>query len=550
MTLHRSAFSTLVLLAATGALAPSALAWDIQPGIRGTMIKDAGHESVSRLVATVAGGTATTAVTATVESEAGKESLVLTESDAWLHGSAALSALPVKDTTLTLTLYDKASAALMDFTGTLGADGSVTLGEGESAALCEVKSKAGCEVTVTPDVELLAAELDPSGKGYTLTLDLAGADTYEVAYATVATSSGEKAEVGWEAVGSVWEAESTLDHTGEIEVKAKGLDREGETVLNVKMQLAEPWADDGAGANALSAGEGTSVALHRWGGEYGGGKEPGMWSSSSPILSVVSTGWSTSEYPTHAELEMAGGSTVTVAANSYQRSGPRNYFDGLLSELQFPKLDGSASDPTISISSGGFVLENARISDLASPVCSAGTCVVLLENEKGYYLSATTYGVQPGKLADKQEFTVSLHDAKGTRLGSDTIFIAFDSLMTAGFCVGADLDGDPIGGDASGSVRLLGAADKKGKQSTLSKGDFHGSFAVDSDGDLVLGGYGTDDAATAESSASVLLGDPVECGGAGCDGDWAPPAVEYRRIAAYVVGIRRVAAGIKLKGGY
>lgn len=47
------------------------------------------------------------------------------------------------------------------------------------------------------------------------------------------------------------------------------------------------------------------------------------------------------------------------------------------------------------------------------------------------------------------------------------------------------------------------------------------------DGDLALGGYGVDDSATSGTTADVLLGEPVECGGAGCDGDWAPPVILY-----------------------
>ena len=76
-------------------------------------------------------------------------------------------------------------------------------------------------------------------------------------------------------------------------------------------------------------------------------------------------------------------------------------------------------------------------------------------------------------------------------------------------------------------MSLLGAADKKGKQATLSKGTFYASFSRDSDGDLSLGGYGADESATSETTASALLGDPVECGGEGCDGDWAPPVIVY-----------------------
>lgn len=51
-----------------------------------------------------------------------------------------------------------------------------------------------------------------------------------------------------------------------------------------------------------------------------------------------------------------------------------------------------------------------------------------------------------------------------------------------------------------------------------------------SDPDLGLGGYGTDEWATSDASDGMLLGDPVECGGEGCGGDWAPPVIVYRFV--------------------
>lgn len=154
----------------------------------------------------------------------------------------------------------------MRFSGTLTADGVVTLDEGEPTGPCEIVSKLGCTVLAEYDVEVLSAEVYASGKGYLLTIDLAGADTYEVAYATVEVAGGEKAEVDWDSVGSVWEAETTLDHTGVIRVKAAARDTRGSTVENVNAELAEPWHDGGEGVSALSAGAGTSVAVHPWDG--------------------------------------------------------------------------------------------------------------------------------------------------------------------------------------------------------------------------------------------------------------------------------------------
>lgn len=481
-----------------------------------------------------------------VSSDAGKEELVLTESNAWLHGSAALSALPAKDAALTLTLYDKGSATLSTFSGTLAADGTVTLAAADSGKI--VCDKSGCTTVDEVDVEVLSAEVFASGKGFALTVDLAGADTYEVAYATIGVTGGEKAEVDWDAVGSIWEAESTLDHAGVIVVKATSHDAGGKTLENVKAELAEPWIDDGEGVNALSAGAGTSVAVSR-NRAFGAGKYAieldGI--NAGWISSVVSDGWTATSYPTHATLEVGGDST-TVPANSYQRS---TTLLKIGDEVEATVLSIDRDEGRMGITSGKLQLTGVSVSDLSSPLCAEGTCVVLVAGEKGYELSVTTYGVHPAKLPQKQDLAVVIYDEAGGKLASMTTTVEFEAAVTAVFAAVLDVDGDPNGDDASGSVSLLGAADKQGRQATLSKASFHASFSRDTTGDLSLGGYGADESATADTSASALLGDAVECGGEGCDGDWAPPVVaSYRRIGAYIVAVRRVASPIKLKGEY
>mgnify|MGYP001573315527 CR=1 FL=1 len=457
-----------------------------------------------------------------VSSEGGDEDLVLTESDAWLHGSASLTALPTKDAALTLTLYDEGSASLMSFSGTLGADGSVTLKADEAA--CEVYTKVGCTSVSKYDVEVLAGEVYASGKGYELTLDLSGADTYEVAYATVVVSGGEKAEVDWDAVGSVWTADSTLEHSGAIDLKAKALDSAGNTVVNVKAELAEPWVDDGEGVNALSAGSGTSVAItsHRF-------TTNGFPRLRISRMTVVSDGWTTTSYPTHAEVELAGGGTVSVPANSFlRRMHIQEGIDAVMAAELVAELELINANPLyLSIDGASPKLIRDNLNELAYPSCSSGTCVLLVEGAKGYELAVTTYGNDPAKLPSKQSLAVVFYDAQGNKLASETLNVEFASEVTAVFSSELTIDGDPMGGDASGSVSLLGAADEKGKQATLSKGTFYGSFSRDSDGDLALAGYGTDDWATSDTSANATIGDPVECGGEGCDGDWAPPVVLY-----------------------
>lgn len=546
MTLHRHALSVLVLFVGAGMLAPV-----LSPAEGKARFRSGKHNTVNgqrhsyRVVVDNGPTNGVASVALSLSSDGGREDLSLTESDAWLHGSAALSALPATEAGLTLTLYDQISASLMTFSGTLGADGLVALTadvkRDTSSGTCGATSRTGCtpspgdESATAQDVEVLAVEVFAASGGYELVLDLAGADTYDVAYATLSwterdevttcdrangcTTTGSSttmtAEVDWETVGSVWEAESTLEHSGVVDVKAKALDAAGNTVENARAELAEPWGDDGEGVNALSAGRGTSVAL----------TEYDVCSlgrcSSHPGMTVVSDGWTTTSYPTHAELVVAGGDTVTVPANSYHRS---HRVFGMGGILDSPRLAG---DATLSITAASIRMEHLSVSELSTAVCSSGTCVVLVEGEEGYELSFTAYGTNPGELPDEQDFLVVLYDEAGTEVASETVSVAFDAEVAAVFASELMIEGDPIGADASGSVKLLGAADNRGKRATLSKGTFYGSFSRDSDGDLSLDGYGPDDWATSDISANVLLGDPVECGGAGCDGDWVPPVIVY-----------------------
>lgn len=453
-----------------------------------------------------------------VRSVAGGEDLVLTESNAWLHGSAVLSNLPPREAALTVTLYNARRASFMTFSGALTSAGTVTLDEG--SAPCDILSRVGCTAVTEYDVQFIGGEANfLSGQGYALSLDLAGADTHEVAYATVQVSGGEVVEVDLDAVGSVWTAESTLAHTGVIDLTAKSRAASGSTVDNLRAKLDEPWFNDGDGVNTLSAGSGTSVAVHRWGGDDSDGRQPGTWSGSSPIFTLVSEGWTTTSHPSHAEVELAGGETVTVPANSYQR---RHVFTG-----NGPTFGRGNPEGRVTVGSGSVVFTYSSLADLGSPRCSAGTCITLVEGERGYELAATTYGTDAARLPDTQDFAFVLYDTEGRRVASETISVTYESAVTAVFASALEVEGDPVGGDASGSVRLLRAPGSRGRQDLLSIGIFYGAVSRDSDGGLGLGGYGTADWATSASSASILLGDPVACDGEGCNGDWAPPVVSF-----------------------
>jgi len=480
------------------------------------------------------GHTSTPFYTVTVEgkSDAGTETVTLVESDAWLHGSARITALPTAEASLTVTLYDTASASLMSFSGTLGTDGTVTLAQDAAKATTtgtDCASRSGCTdgtsdtTSTTPDIELLSAQLFAASGGYDVSLDFAGADTYEVAYAAItvtpACDSGSRtcatattAEVGWDGVGSVWDGELTLDHEGVVELTAKTYDSAGKKIESQKAKLGMPWLDDGEGINALATDEDplTTVGIGKR-GYQGNGKACQAVNNCDRLL-VNSEGWSsTSTLPTSAKVELTSGSTITMSSATLWRMRKRpellyQSWDATLNdsiyELETSATD-SPSDGTISITGGAFELYDVSVADLGLPVCSNGVCVSLVTDDAGQYdLSVSTYGTTTSALSASREFVVSVADADGVEVASDTLWVEFDDELSIVFANEVSFTEDPIGLDLSGKVSLLGAADKKGRQKTLAKGKFYGSFSRDGDGDLTLAGADKD-AVTAKGSVVV-----------------------------------------------
>lgn len=524
MSVSRHALSVVALFVGSALVAPLVSPADAGSIVIGTKVKEKADGKYYRVAYVAEGNAAAQVGEVAVElrSDAGDEDLVLVESDAWLHGSAALAALPAKDAAVALTLYDTGSAALVVFAGTLGADGSVAFGAGEAAGTCDASSRVACSESPAPDVELVAAAVDELGAGRLgLSLDLAGADTYAVAYATLEVAGAGRVEVDWDAVGAVWEGESALAHTGEIDARVQARERGGGTVENVHATLGEPWSDGGEGVNTLSVAEGTSVALtaHFGSDRFAGGHVR------TPRMTLVSEGWSATSYPTHAQLELAGGDTVSVPATSYQRRQPITGGSVVFKGSSKALLDPGS---TVSITSGSLTFKPRPAADLGAPLCGAGTCVALVPSGEGYELAVTTYGADPARLPDKQAFALVVYDKGGKKVAAETVSVGFDTAVTAVFASELAIDGDPMGVDVSGDVRLLGAASaRSGKQDTLARGSFTAAVARDLDGELGLGAYGADESATSDSASSVLVGDPVACDAAGCDDPAGPPVLVF-----------------------
>ncbi len=475
-----------------------------------------------RVVVVDGDDTATAAVSVELESDAGDEELDLVESNAWLHGAATITALPAADADLTVTLYDTGSAALKSFSGTLGADGSVTL-TAEDAKY---------------DIELLAAELFSAEKGYDVAVDLAGADTYAVAYATITVTEGgavclatdekgnclkwdtskevsTRTEVYWDAVGSVWEADATLAHEGLIELKVKIYDAEGEKIETAKSKLGMPWLDDGEGVNSLATDEDplTRLAFHRGRAKYHTAR------AAYHSLTVVSEGWTAGDdIPADAEVELTNGETITIPVNSYQRPPLKLDVVGYAFDKRVLKPKAR-----IAVVGDDTALADVTLEELRTPACTDTTCFVLVEDEAGAFaLSATRYGTDPDALPDAESFTLSVIDELGEERW--TVDVTYADEITAVFANEVSFAGDPVGLGLSGKVSLLGAPDRKGKQETLAKGKFYAELSRDGDGDLELGGGDKD---TVVSSGNVVVsGEAIGLGDEKTGLD-APPVIVY-----------------------
>ncbi len=531
MSIHRSVLCGLALCVAIPAEAGVNIFWKFNaPDVTGS----SQMPGLQRVVAVVGDDGTATSVTASVKSDAGDEDLTLVESDAYLHGAATIKTLPKTDATLTLTLYDKGSASLMSFSGTLGTDGEVTLTADETKdtggdSACALKTGCTGDTTDTSatrlDIDVLAAEVFGASGAYELGIDLAGADTYEVAYATFVVSESTEvttctkgkectatgstttttAEVDWDEIGAVWVGELSVEPEGVINVKVTSYDAEGKKLESSKVALGVPWLDGGEGINVLGVDEDplTTVGLlaHFGSDQFSAGHVR------TDRLVVNSSGWTLGDsLPVEAEVELTDGDTIVIPVNSYQR---------IATTARRVKLSMDWMTASVVIEGRGILLPLSP-SDLyfgnvssMEPVCSGGACASLVELEDGTYaLSVSVYGTDATKLPDDLDLTVTVTDEKGNKVYSETGTVEFDDDITAVFANEITFSEDPIGLDVSGKVSLLGAADKKGNQKTLAKGKFYGSFSRDGDGDLNLAGA---DKGDIQSKGDILIGgEPID----------------------------------------
>jgi hypothetical protein len=489
------------------------------------------------------GAEAPSSVRASLSHDGGEETVELVESDAWLHAVVAVEALPASSATLRLALYDTAAGELVAFAGTLGADGQVALSREDDGKSCSEKEP--CSST-GPDVELLGASLYAAAKGYELGLELAGADAHDVASATLLLSetvttdketctatdkegtclswgsvtvlAETKAEAAFDDIGAVWSADLSLAPEGAVDAKLSTYDARGKKLSKSRSTLSEPWSDGDAGLGAIGVdGDAlSSVGVLRR--AYGQGK----YGLELDQLHVVSEGWEAGDtLPVEASVQLDDGTTLLLAATSYQRRGRAEF---LVEDFRFTVVHKSFQ---VQIDGATLTLDSADLSaeDLSRPVCAEGVCITIeVDEDLGTgTLSLTQYRWDDAFPSDGAKVEITAFTAEGK--ASDTLSAAVLYEEEVAVMFGAELgfQGDPAGTALSGSLRLLGAPDKKGKQKTLARGSFAGVLARDGAGAPGLSAADPDALDEAGTWASFEAAPLEPCGSDGLGYDEAPP---------------------------
>lgn len=504
MTLPRSLVVSLALLASFPAAAGAGLTFRVTGSTRVDVLPDGQlfasnrtkyrhcwvFSGVSSALSREGAGSSATAV---VQSDSGKETVSLHESDAWLHGGATLKELPASESTVTITLYDERSASLGSFKGRLGGhyggvldrDGNIwsTASAGGRAARSSAEeacsAREGCEESSEDlDIVLLAGEAFPSGGGYTLGLDFSGADLEQVAYADVqlseesavttcdkagcTTTTVEKvvstAEVEWDSLGAVWVGDLGMEHEGPVDVKVKAEDAEGEGLESSKTQLAVPWVDEGEGVGVLGVDDDplTTLGIFKTSPYTSSDATGYVVQIRTTLLSVHSSGWTTTTVPVSAELELVNGGTTSIPVNSYQRRVKPEFY---CEDIRFTY--GSATSWRVTGSGSDLYGETAL--EAMAPVCDGVTCVSFVEGEKGAYeLSLGVYGTDAAKLPDELDIKVVLYDENGEEIASDTDTVEFDDEVSAVFGNTITFGADPSDSTSPANSPCSGPPGRRG----------------------------------------------------------------------------------------
>lgn len=301
---------------------------------------------------------------------------------------------------------------------------------------------------------------------------------------------------------------------GEVKVKAYGANSKGNlgVVDTAKVHMGDAWDDGRFGVNPLPTDEDPltmMVLLPLSKSNLYFGRQ----------IAVVSSGWDpTSTLPTHGEIEVDGGQTVVVPVHSYQVAGAAAL-----------EVKGDPTGYLYDVTVDGVVYKGAmRLGPHRWTHIALTHQLSVIKVEGGNFILHDTSVITMGK---QQPSNVVISFApvaglKGEGAGPaiGDVKIVYAPEIAVEFFVAVAFAGDAFGADLTGHIRLLGAADAKGKQKVLSKGGFAGRFSTDDVGEMCLAGLDASGATQSKGDILIIM-EPAEFEKLSGGADQPPPVL-------------------------
>lgn len=415
---------------------------------------------------------------ASVDASFDRQTLSLSETDAWVHGAAALSREPAVGAEVDLVAFDEKGNVIASFSGVYTGDALALVDTGALPADIAVRGVRvladgtvavdlnGADLLAITDLSLTSTEISEKCLAY----DKTGA-----CVKPERVLSQDVAPVLLGDVAVVWESEVAFYAVDTLTATAR--DARGKRLDKEKVDVARPWSDGGAGVNALPVDGDPLTQCALISDElHNGGTRPFV---------VVSSGWTIGDdLPELAEVTIDDGESWSVPVHSYQVTAQ-------------VALDALVLPTTVALN--GVKLTQ----DDASSWSGAGVSVDVYTDDDGAMWAWINVGTDDGD---------ALPTAAALLIDKNVYDATFDDDVLAVFGLETTLDGDADGLDLSGKIKLSGPADAKGKRATLVKGKFAGRFGADADGDVDLASVSRASAASAGAlvvGGATLTFDPV-----------------------------------------
>ncbi len=488
-----------------------------------------------------------------------KESLALSASDVWLHGTSALSMLPLDGDAVTLTLYDVDSVAMGVFLGTVSEGALVLTQRDDRGDGGDCSARTGCTETGGGDSAIDAAVSVTFADAETaLWLDFSGVDLLDVASASLSVETyietdvcavvgrdgscllweteavTEDAVVDFDDLGYVWDG-AFADWDGAASLKLRVEDAAGKKLEQQSLDVAPAWVDEGTGQSAVVFDNASGAVVcvcdrtPNW----------NAFDATAQELSalVVSDGWLLGDdLPEVASVALEGGETWELPAQSYQVTGV----------VALDEVFGEPLSFTIDDVEATAIVEDDAGRFWATWESLPYVVIVEADADGVLWASVTAWSADPTGLPESVALASNGVPLASSLEGEEVSGVAMDSEIAVVFGIDVTLDAGAFGADILGEVVLQGAANKKGRRADVVRGSFAGQIGVDADGDVDLASIGKGDATVARGDI-LIGGEPIgierEVGGEVLP--TAPPVVLYKNG----IGTRNMATANTTKPG-